>query len=233
MTKRVYSESVSDEDSEGQVDSSVDLSQENDENQVGNIKSIRLYNFMCHDNFHLVFGPKINFIIGNNGSGKSAILTGIMICLGAKASNTSRGSSLKSLIKEGETAASIILVLGNSGPEAYKPEIYGNSIIVERKLFRDAACSFKIKSSSNKIISVKKEELTAICDHMKIQPDNPISILSQEVAKKFIGSTSPDDKYKFFLRATHLSQLLDDLNIIQDTSKVVKKVIEGKKNGVA
>ena len=38
----------------------------------------------------------------SNGSGKSAVLTAITICLGGKATATNRGQSLKSFIKEGE-----------------------------------------------------------------------------------------------------------------------------------
>jgi len=48
------------------------------------------------------FGEKINFVIGHNGSGKSAILTALTVCLGGKANATNRGTSLKNLIKEGE-----------------------------------------------------------------------------------------------------------------------------------
>ena len=46
-----------------------------------------------------------NSNLGNNcsnGSGKSAVLTAITICLGGKATATNRGQSLKSFIKEGE-----------------------------------------------------------------------------------------------------------------------------------
>lgn len=38
----------------------------------------------------------------SNGSGKSAVLTAITICLGGKATATNRGGSLKAFIKEGE-----------------------------------------------------------------------------------------------------------------------------------
>jgi len=35
---------------------------------VGSIKSLTLFNFMCHKYFEIEFGPRINFVIGKNGS---------------------------------------------------------------------------------------------------------------------------------------------------------------------
>ena len=59
-------------------------------------------NFMCHSFLHVELGPLINFIVGHNGSGKSAVLTALTISLGAKASATNRAGKLKSFIKEGQ-----------------------------------------------------------------------------------------------------------------------------------
>ena len=56
---------------------------------------------MCHTYLEVSLGALINFIIGHNGSGKSAVLTAITICLGGKATATNRGQSLKSFIQEG------------------------------------------------------------------------------------------------------------------------------------
>jgi predicted ATPase len=41
-------------------------------------------------------------LICSNGSGKSAILTGITVALGAKAQSTSRARSVKGFVREGE-----------------------------------------------------------------------------------------------------------------------------------
>ena len=68
----------------------------------GIIESVTCTNFMCHTHLEITLGPLINFIIGHNGSGKSAVLTALTICLGGKASSTNRGQSLKSFIKEGQ-----------------------------------------------------------------------------------------------------------------------------------
>lgn len=68
----------------------------------GVIETVSCSNFMCHGHLEVALGPLINFIIGHNGSGKSAVLTALTLCLGGKASATNRGQSLKSFIKEGE-----------------------------------------------------------------------------------------------------------------------------------
>lgn len=63
---------------------------------AGVIAKLELTNFMCHGNLVLDFNPSVNFIVGKNGSGKSAIMTALMVVLGTKAADTSRGKSLAS-----------------------------------------------------------------------------------------------------------------------------------------
>ena len=67
----------------------------------GILQSVTCQNFMCHVKLHVDFGPLINFIVGHNGSGKSAVLTAITLCLGGKATSTNRGQSLRSFVREG------------------------------------------------------------------------------------------------------------------------------------
>ena len=69
--------------------------------ESGIIESVTCTNFMCHTKLHIALGPLINFIIGHNGSGKSAVLTALTLCLGGKATATNRGQNLKSFVKEG------------------------------------------------------------------------------------------------------------------------------------
>ncbi len=57
------------------------LAQENTYATAGNIESLHLANFMCHAALEVQFNAGVNFVIGENGSGKSAILTALCIAL--------------------------------------------------------------------------------------------------------------------------------------------------------
>ncbi|XP_029349003.1 structural maintenance of chromosomes protein 6 isoform X2 [Echeneis naucrates] len=194
---------------------------------IGLIESITLRNFMCHhflSPFH--FGPNVNFIVGNNGSGKSAILTALIVGLGGKATVTSRAASLKDFVKSGENTASITVKLRNRGPDAYKKDVYGDCISIEHRISSDGYRTCRLKSKSGQLISNKKEELTAILDHFNIQLDNPVSILNQEMSKQFLHSKSESDKYKFFMKATLLEQMKRDYMHIKHTKMVTRRQVE-------
>ncbi|XP_008289482.1 structural maintenance of chromosomes protein 6 [Stegastes partitus] len=194
---------------------------------IGLIESISLKNFMCHHSLGLFrFGPNVNFIVGNNGSGKSAILTALIVGLGGKATMTNRGASLKDFVKTSENAADITVKLRNRGPDAYKKDVYGDCISIEHRIWSDGSRTCKLKNKSGQIISSKKEELTAILDHFNIQLDNPVSILSQEMSKQFLHSKSESDKYKFFMKATLLEQMKRDYVHIKHTKTVTRQQVE-------
>lgn len=86
----------------------------------GKIKRIHLRNFMCHSNFEVNLNSNINVFVGLNGSGKSAILSALTIGLGSKASSTSRSTSLKDLVKQGEASATIDITLTNDGFDGFE-----------------------------------------------------------------------------------------------------------------
>ncbi|KAL8642945.1 MAG: hypothetical protein Q9228_000434 [Teloschistes exilis] len=187
----------------------------------GILESVSCSNFMCHGYLEVALGPLINFIIGHNGSGKSAILTAITICLGGKATATNRGQSLKSFIKEGTESAVLSVKIKNKGDSAYQPELYGDSIIVERHFSRSGSSQFKLKSATGRLISTKKSDLEEICDYFALQIDNPMNVLTQDMARQFLSNSTPQEKYKFFMKGTQLEHLDGDyLQIEQSLDKI-------------
>ncbi|RUS16430.1 hypothetical protein BC937DRAFT_91201 [Endogone sp. FLAS-F59071] len=197
--------------------------------ESGVIEKIVLTNFMCHKYLEVRFGPKLNFIIGHNGSGKSAILTGIIVALGAKATVTNRASNIKSLIREGASACQVSLTIKNCGPDAYRPDIYGDRITIERRIAKEGSSGYKIKANDGRTISTKRDELIAICDYMAIQVDNPLTILSQDTARQFLQTASPEEKFKFYMKGTELRQLCEDYAVIRESIDTTKEIIKRKK----
>jgi chromosome segregation ATPase len=188
---------------------------ENKPAEQGVIEEVYMENFMCHGKLRIQLGPLINFIIGHNGSGKSAILTALTICLGVKAAQTNRAGSLKNFIKTGEEHAHVAVKIKNGGDMAYQPNDYGKSIIIERH-FTQTGSGFKIKNAQGKTMSTKRAELENIVDFFALQLDNPMNVLSQDKAREFLSGSSPYDKYRFFIKGTQLEQLDSDYRILED-----------------
>ncbi|KAJ4348513.1 Structural maintenance of chromosomes protein 6 [Didymosphaeria variabile] len=181
----------------------------------GIIEEIGCINFMCHEQLTVRLGPLINFIIGHNGSGKSAVLTALTLCLGGKATATNRGQSLKSFIKAGKDWSTLFVKIKNQGSGAYKPDQFGDSIIVERHFTQNSTSGFKLKDRNGRIVSTKKSELEDIIDHFGLQTDNPLNVLTQDMARQFLNDSNAKEKYKFFLKGTQLETLDRDYSQIQ------------------
>jgi chromosome segregation ATPase len=202
----------------------------------GIIEEIRCVNFMCHVNLVITLGPLINFIIGHNGSGKSAVLTALQICLGGKATATNRAQNLKSLIKEGEDHSSVQVRIKNQGPLAFKPHMYGKSILVERHFSITGSSGFKLRDENGKVVTTKKAELEDILDAFSMQIDNPMNVLTQDMARQFLNHSTPRDKYKFFLAGTQLETLHRDyqqiessLELMNSREEITKDIINSRR----
>jgi hypothetical protein len=181
----------------------------NVETEMGVVEEIYCENFMCHRKLRVVLNPRINFITGENGSGKSAIIAAIQICLGASARSTHRGKSIKNLIRHGHEGNALVrITLRNDavGSDAFRPDQFGRKVVVERLIRRDGSAEYRLKDEKGLLVSKLKTDLDAMLDHLNIQTDNPCAILDQENAKLFLKG-NPQDKYKFFLQSTDLYKM--------------------------
>uniref|UniRef100_A0A8C7XGE5 Structural maintenance of chromosomes protein 6 n=1 Tax=Oryzias sinensis TaxID=183150 RepID=A0A8C7XGE5_9TELE len=194
---------------------------------AGILESITLKNFMCHSLLGpFAFGSNVNFVVGNNGSGKSAILTALIVALGGNAHATNRGSSLKDFVKEGESSADVSITLRNKGKDAFKLEVYGPLITVEMRITRDGLRTYKLRSKDGK----KKKKTFTIIDEFfrrhEFLVNNPVSVLTQEMSKHFLHSKGEGDKYKFFMKATQLEQMRETFVYIKATKQATQHKIE-------
>ncbi len=113
--------------------------------------------------------------------GKSAVLTALIVALGGKAHATNRGSSLKGFVKEGErydtypdfsacsrslfivshtvfvsdSSADVSITLKNRGRDAYKPEVFGLSIIVDLRISSEGIRTYKLRNKTGILINTE------------------------------------------------------------------------------
>ncbi|XP_012283644.1 structural maintenance of chromosomes protein 6 [Orussus abietinus] len=205
-------------------DSELDTTQDD---SAGKIMRVFMRNFMCHDAMEIVFNPNINFIVGRNGSGKSAVLTALTVGLGARASITSRGTSIKEFIKKGKNSATVEITLFNTGPSAYKQEEYGDCITVVRTI--GASSVYKLKNWRGEVISTRRDELDRIICRMNIQVDNPISVLNQDISRTFLVTADPREKYRLFMKATQLDVIGDNYKRAYDLSENAQRHLNDAK----
>ena len=188
--------------------------------EAGVILQVHVENFMCHRKFTVDLCRNVNFITGQNGSGKSAILAAIQICLGAGARRTHRARNLKGLVRKDGTAnithAKLRVSLLNCGPDAFQPEVYGDTIMVERNIALTGSDNgYKLLDHRGKVKSKSKKDLDTMLDRLNIQVENPVAVLDQEEAKKFLCGKA-EDKYKFFMKATELARISKTHSAIAD-----------------
>jgi hypothetical protein len=139
--------------------------------EAGVIKKIYMENFMCHRKLGVDLCRNVNFIHGQNGSGKSAVLAAIQICLGAGARRTNRARNLKDLVRKEATSgnapaqAKIRVTLLNQGDDGYKHEIYGDTITVERTISLNGGYNgYKLLNHEGKEKSRCKKDLDEMLD---------------------------------------------------------------------
>ena len=162
---------------------------------------------MCHKKLSIKPCRRINFINGANGSGKSAILAALQICLGASAKSTHRGNRMGDLVREGYEGQALVRVsLVNEGSDAAKPEVYGSMITIQRKFSRRGPASLQLLGADGACKSKDKKELRFILDTLKVSVDNPVCVLDQENSKNFIRGKGKE-KYQFFLKATEIQDV--------------------------
>jgi structural maintenance of chromosomes protein 6 len=109
----------------------------------------------------------------------------------------------------------------------YKHHLYGDSIIVERTLKRGGASTWNVRNHKGKSMKDKlggitvRREVQNICDHFGFMVDNPVAVLTQTSAKKFLADSKPSSHHELFCKATLLGPLAEELAA---TAKVCEQI---------
>ena len=116
----------------------------------------------------------------------------------------------------------------NAGDTGYQQDLYGESIIIERHFNRAGTSGFKLKNSAGKIISTRKADLDDISDYYALQIDNPMTVLTQDMARQFLNNSTPYEKYKFFIKGVQLEQLSQDYQLLEENVDYIESTFHDK-----
>ncbi|XP_014245802.1 structural maintenance of chromosomes protein 6 [Cimex lectularius] len=182
----------------------------------GKIRKVHLVNFMCHSNFEFNFGDKINFISGKNGSGKSAILTALVIGLGGRTADTNRGKSFNQLIKSGQHKSTIEISMSNEGLQGFEQSKYGNDITVIRNITENGSSSYKLRLATGSLVPLKSSDLKMLLLRFNIQVSNPLCILNQDTSRTFLKTATPKELYSLFKKATLIELVSEQISQLRN-----------------
>ncbi|KAG5358527.1 Structural maintenance of chromosomes protein 6 [Yarrowia sp. B02] len=209
----------------------------------GFVRTVECVNFMCHRNLKVEVGPGITFVSGQNGHGKSAILTALIQVFSTdRRMKGERGTvaQLRRNIENGKKARSAKITVTINNTEAdeelsmadqdnrgytmapYKPETYGDVIIVEKEIMEKSR-KLRIMSADRKVVSDKQETLAAIMKHFQYQFDNRLVIQTQENAKK---RGDPKSNFDFFYSGSGFEKIDDDLKRMKEEIDDQKALIQ-------
>ena len=143
----------------------------------------------------------VNFVTGANGSGKSAVLLGLVLGLFAESKQTKRYSRVQDFVQKGSRRAVVEVTLRNDGEDAYKPDLYGKAITFKRTITDKGGSAVSLVGESSHTVGGKaaREEGARIQKALNISVDNPIVILQQDQAKELLRMESPAKLYNFFV----------------------------------
>ena len=131
-----------------------------------------------------------------------------------------------------DRSCTLTVKIKNKGDTAFQTETYGDAIQVERTFGRAGASSFKLKTSTGRVVSTRKADLDEISDYFALQLDNPISVLSQDMARSFLSSSSAQDKYNFFVKGVSLEQLHHDYQLLEENIEQIQAVFDERQTFV-
>lgn len=177
-------------------------------------------------NLELALAPGMNVLTGENGCGKSAVLTALVVALGQSARRTNRGARPGDLVRSGRAEALVRLAICNAGTGAFQPQAYGARIVVERRL-RGGSAALRILSEAEEVISTSSAELRALADHFCYDVDNPAAVMSQDGSREFLHGSDDRGRFRLFARAANIDEVFDNLaRLLHEAPSIAAKVAD-------
>lgn len=137
----------------------------------GAIVRMCLQNFLTFESIECFPAPKLNLVIGPNGTGKSSLVCAIVLGLGGKPKLIGRAHALKDYIKAGQDKAVIEI-------ELFNPD--GQNFIIVRSFTKDNKSTWSICGEM-----CSQRQIENLMEKLDIQVDNLCQFLPQDRVQDF------------------------------------------------
>eukprot|EP00854_Cymbomonas_tetramitiformis_P016509 gene16509-19603_t len=134
---------------------------------VGSVLKVKLKNFMIFTDIEFSPGPRLNLLLGPNGTGKSTFVCGICIGLAGSPKLLGRGDRFTDFIRRGEESAETEVTLRTDDPD--------RPLVVYRKIKADNSSDWRLNGVNTNLTSVQKK-----INDMNVQLDNLCQFLPQD-----------------------------------------------------
>mmetsp|Transcript_2900 Transcript_2900/g.5510 ORF Transcript_2900/g.5510 Transcript_2900/m.5510 type:complete len:1133 (+) Transcript_2900:146-3544(+) len=142
----------------------------------GSIKRIKLIKFLTYSHVEFSPQPRLNVVVGPNGTGKSSILCAICLGLGGEPRLLGRASEVETFVQNGEDEAFIELELANE---------QGKDVVITRTIRRQHKNHSSFTWNGESVSGKKVKEMAT--EKFQIQIDNLCTFLPQEKVGNFSG----------------------------------------------
>lgn len=186
--------------------------------RIGNIVFLKMTNFLTFSDTILRPGPRLNLILGPNGTGKSSIVNAVCVAFGGKLGLLGRASELGAYVRHGAETADVEAWL-------YDPRVRGNVRRVRRRFDNDGKSEYFLDGAK-----VRREDIERFNREYDIQLDNLSQFMPQEKIAEFVN-LKPEDLLHNTVRALGGTEKLNeyhsliefDAHFLADANTLAKK----------
>ena len=179
--------------------------------RTGSIVKVQLKNFLTYDNADVYPGPRLNVVLGPNGTGKSALTHAICLACGGDPKSVGRSPDLKQFVKRG-------CDLENAYAEVHL--LKDNRVVSVRRTINSQ--NKTSKWHVNGTASTQKD-VKELMNSMNIDVDNLCSFMAQDKVGNFSQANA-----KEILRMTLESIVNEEGKKLSDEQKELSCVEETK-----
>lgn len=146
----------------------------------GAVMRVKLHNFMTYGDVEMEPGPRLNVILGPNGTGKSSFVCALAIGLAGSTKLLGRADKLAEFVKRGEESGYSEITLATKDPE--------RPMVVRREIRRkDGTSTWKVNGAPVPLERVKTE-----MKNLGVQLDNLCQFLPQDRVVEFAKMSSQE-----------------------------------------